>query len=160
MITIGHDAFSGCAGFKGDLIMSESVNSIGMGAFQGCEGFKGVYISSLESWCKIDFEWETSNPLYDIHNLYLNGELIKDLIIPESVTEIKKYAFFNGSGITGSLTISDGVISIGDEAFYECTGFNGSLIIGSSVTTIGGRAFYHCGGFNGTLTIPPIRDHY
>ena len=153
VITIGHDAFSGCSGFKGDLIMPESVNAIGMGAFQGCEGFKGVYISSLESWCNIDFEYCTSNPLYDIHNLYLNDELIKDLVIPESISEIKKYAFYNGSGFTGSLTISDGVTSIGEEAFYECTGFSGSLTIGTSVTTIGGSAFYNC-GFTGDLIIP------
>jgi len=41
--------------------------------------------------------------------------------IPDSVTSIGDYAFFNCSGLT-SVTIPDSVTSIGSYAFYGCSG--------------------------------------
>ena len=76
------------------------------------------------------------------------------MTIPNSVTTIENYAFFNCSGLTGDLTIPHSVTTIGDYAFYNCSSFKGSLTIGNSVTTIGNSAFYNCSGFTGSLTIP------
>ena len=80
----------------------------------------------------------------------LNGTLT----IPSSVTSIGQYAFYLCSGFTGSLTIPSSMTSIGDYAFHKCSGFNGTLTIPSSVTSIGQYAFYYCSGFTGSLTIP------
>ena len=41
------------------------------------------------------------------------------IIIPDSVTSIGNYAFYNCTGLT-SVTIPDGVTSIGDYAFWDC----------------------------------------
>ena len=49
-------------------------------------------------------------------NLYLNGTLITDLVIPDGVTSIGDGAFYGCSGLT-SVTIPDSVTSIGDYAF-------------------------------------------
>lgn len=85
-----------------------------------------------------------------------------ELVIPESVelygveypvTIIGNSAFYNCSGLTGSLVIPNSVITINNNAFYNCSGLTGALTIGNSVETIGSYAFYKC-GFTGVLTIP------
>ena len=53
---------------------------------------KGVYITDLEKWCEFSFGDYSSNPLYYAHNLYLNNQLVTDLVIPDSVTSIGAYA--------------------------------------------------------------------
>ena len=111
-------AFSGCGNLT-SVTISESVTSIGSVAFQDCKSLTAVYISNLASWCKISFGDLTSNPLYFAKNLYLNEELITDLVIPESVTSICDYAFYNCRSLT-SVTIPEGVTSIGNSAFSGC----------------------------------------
>ena len=101
-----------------------------------------VHISDIAAWCNIDFEFYSSNPLYYAEHLYLNGEEVKDLVIPNSVTSIGKYAFANCSGLT-SVTIPDSVTSIGEWAFNHCSGLT-SVTIGNGVTSIGNSAFYGC----------------
>ena len=71
-----------------------------------------------------------------------------------TVTAIGYKAFFNCSGLTGSLTIPNTVTSIGHLAFQGCSGFHGSLTFGTGVTSIGMSAFYGCTHFSGSLTIP------
>ena len=67
-----------------------SVTEIGFQAFFGCSNLTSVHISDLAAWCKIEFGGDYSNPLYYAHHLYLNGEEIKDLVIPNSVTSVFK----------------------------------------------------------------------
>ena len=69
------------------------VTGIGDSAFWRCSSLTSVYITDIAAWCNIDFENEYSNPLYYADNLYVNNELIKDLVIPEGVTEIPQAAF-------------------------------------------------------------------
>ena len=93
------------------------VTLIGYEAFGGCTELKKVYITDLSAWCNINFGEDTSNPLYYANNLYLNGELITDLEIPSNVSEIKKYAFYNGNIRTA--TVPATVYNIGYCAFYN-----------------------------------------
>ncbi len=106
---IGSYAFSGCTSLTG-IAISNSVTRIGNGAFLGCSSLTGVYISSIESWCNIAFGANYANPLSGGTNLYVNENLVKDLIIPDSVTSIASYVFC-GSSLT-SIIIPDSVTSI------------------------------------------------
>ena len=101
-----------------------------------------MYIHDLSAWCKIDFADLSSNPLQFEAILYLNNEKITELLIPNDVTEIKKYAFYGCSSLK-SVTIGNSVTSIGAEAFKGCNAIT-SVTIGNSVTSIGGSAFEEC----------------
>ena len=150
---IGMEAFFGCNGINENLTLPNSVIEIGDGAFS-CGGLNAVYYTGgIDQWCSIQFDGESANPLYYAHNLYVNNELVTNLVIPESVMEIKDYAFRLATCLT-SLTISNSVTKIGNGAFTWCSGLSGNLIIPNSVSEIGDWAFYECNGFTGNLDIP------
>ena len=147
--SIGGGAFSGCSGMT-SVDIPNSVTSIGLDAFQDCSGLTSVNINDLTAWCNIGFSSGSSNPLFYAHNLYLNGNKVTDLIIPNSVTTIKGYAFSGCTSMT-SVTIPNSVTSINRSAFSKCSGLT-SVDIPNLVTSIGNDAFSGCSGLI-TLTI-------
>jgi hypothetical protein len=139
--SIGDDAFRGCSALTSVTILS-SETSIGVNAFYGCNKLERVNISDLSAWCNISFGSYCANPLSLAEHLYLNGEEIKDLIIPTNVTKINNYAFCGCTDIT-LLTITSSVTSIGESAFSDCTKLS-SVSIASSVTSVSEYAFFEC----------------
>ena len=139
--SIGEYAFDYCLNLT-SVVIGNSIKSIGTYAFGECPELTSVHISNLSAWCNIDFSSYYSNPLYYAKNLYLNGDIVTDLVIPNNVTEIKDYAFYNCPTLT-SVVIPNSVTSIGYDAFCDCSGLT-SVVIGNSVTSIGRYAFYNC----------------
>ncbi len=151
--SIGRGAFYDCNSLT-SVTIGNGVTSIGQYAFYDCDSLTAVYITDIAAWCAIDFNNSSndySNPLYYAGNLYLNNQLVTELIIPDGVTEIKKYAFCNCESLT-SVTIGNGVTSIGQYAFYDCDSLT-SITIPDSVTSIGYSAFSNCRSLT-SITIP------
>ena len=138
---IMNGAFSNCKDIT-SVTIPNGVTEIGPFAFYNCTGLTRVSITNIESWCNIPFSSFNDNPLYYAHNLYLNDELVTNIIIPDGVTSISNYAFSGCTSIT-SIIIPDSVTSIGGYAFYWCRGLT-SVTIGNSVTSIGQAAFSGC----------------
>ena len=148
---IGIEAFYGCSSLT-SVTIPNSVTEIGYYAFSHCTNLTAVYISDLTAWCNISFGGYDANPLFYAHNLYLNGNLITDLVIPNSITVINDYAFEGYSSLT-SVTIPNSVTEIGYNAFRDCSSLT-SVIIPNSVTKIGRYAFSDCS----SLTFITIGD--
>ncbi|MDE5601347.1 MAG: leucine-rich repeat domain-containing protein, partial [Clostridia bacterium] len=136
--SIGEHAFYDCSGLT-SVTIGGSVTSIDELAFLGCWGLNAVYIQDIAKWCEISFANSDANPLRFAKNLYLNGELVTDLVVPDSVTRISNYAFWLYNKLT-SVTIGNSVTHIGDWAFSSCDKVT-SVIISNSVKRIGAYAF-------------------
>lgn len=102
------------------ITIPNSVTSIGNLAFYWCDRLTTVNAESIEGWLGISFSGYYSNPLVYAHHLYLNGQEVTELNIPESITHIGDYAFVECSGLT-TVNMSNSVKSIGNEAFARCT---------------------------------------
>ena len=139
--SIGKWVFYLCKSMK-NVTIGDGVTSIGEYAFPTVPSLTNVYISDIVAWCNITFGNTDANPLYFAKNLYLNNGLVTNLHIPDGVTSIKDYAFYDCNSLT-SITIPDSVTTIGDMAFDNCTSLK-SIVIGNGVTSIENFAFRGC----------------
>ncbi len=79
------------------------------------------------------------------------GSGLTSFTIPNNVTSIESYAFYNCTSLN-SVTIPNSVTTIGNYAFHGCTSLS-SITIPNSVTTINHGIFYNCTGLT-SITIP------
>ena len=113
--TIGEYAFYYCKSLT-SINIPQNVVNIDYKAFDYCSGIDIVHIDDMESWCNIDFSGVSSNPLFYGAYLCLKGNIVNELIIPNSITEIKYGSFYGCLGLH-SVTIGSGVLSISNNAF-------------------------------------------
>jgi len=143
-------AFYRCPKLK-SVSIPPSVTKIGDGAFESTY-VENLYINDLTAWCNIKYISE----FYDyghprIGNLYLNNQLVTDLIIPDEVTSIREEVFGSSTSIT-SVIIPNSVTCIGRAAFANCYSLE-TVKLGEKVSEIGSTAFFDCFRLK-SITIP------
>ena len=174
VVTIGDSAFSRCTSLT-NIIIPNSVTRIGRNTFDRCESLASItipntvtsieewafnvcsslkdvyYTGNVEDWLKISFQYHTSSPMIYGANLYFEGELVTDIVIPNSVRSVGNYAFYRCYSLR-SIEIPDSVMSIGAYAFYDCASLT-NINIPDSVTSIGSYAFQGCSSLT-SINIP------
>ena len=142
--SIGAKAFYGCE-YLETVVIPGSVKSIDSYAFDNCVRITRIdYSGDISGWLNIEGLYNLLEDVSSSCELYFSGTKVEELVIPDGVTSIPRYAFSNLTGIT-SVTIPDSVTSIGDGAFSGCSGLT-SVTIPDSVTSIGSSAFSGCSG--------------
>lgn len=137
---IGYRAFYNCSNLA-SVTLGTGLTAVDKDAFSGCNSALKTYAPSLDAWLQINFGNSYANPAYRKGELYISGEKITNLVIPESVKTIYPYAFYNQKHIE-AVTIPNGVTQIGEYAFYSC-GFT-SVTIPEGVTEIESYVFAYC----------------
>ena len=149
--SIGDHAFHNCSGLT-SITIPDSVTSIGDHAFYNCltsitVSENNKYFSSLNG---VLFNKDKTELI-----TYPIGNERTEYTIPDSVTSIGNFIFYNCSSLT-SITIPDSVTSIGNFAFYNCSSLT-SITIPDSVASIGNSAFYNCSSLT-NIKLPDVID--
>ena len=157
--TICEWAFEGCENLH-RIVIPNSLKRIMLAAFYGCNNISALVIgkslSRIEELPLGNLEIITVSPGNDTFtsadNVLYNKDcttLIRcgigkagEFIIPSSVVNIAKAAFWNCTQLTG-IVIPDSVVDIGERAFGYCTALT-KAVIPDSITTIRARTFYNC----------------
>ena len=147
--TIGNSVFSGCPSLT-MISIPESVTKIGSFAFYDLPKLIYIYVGSIESWLMVEYHNRPNQEKSSV-NLYVDGVLLTEAVIPSTVTSIPACAFYGCSNLT-SVNIPEGVTSIGGSAFENCSNLT-SVSIPEGVTSIGGSAFRDCSSLT-SVNIP------
>lgn len=122
---IDMDAFFLCSSMT-SIYLPSTIKEL-FSPFTWCINLQSVYIADLAKWCEIEFSVTNSNPLMYAKELYVNGELVTDIIIPDTVTKINSGAFYFVEGTTiKSVTIPNTVKEMEECAFEG--DWNGEII--------------------------------
>lgn len=135
---IGDSAFSGCTKLK-TVKLPKSFTNFTNSIIDSSIKIDLYYGGTLEDWCQIDFSAQYSHPK---GNLYINNELVTSLVLSETITGLKQYAFYGCDSLV-SLETSNTLSTIGKGAFQGCTHLE-TVKLGASINTLGDAAFKDC----------------
>lgn len=140
-------------------------------AFYGCSSLKEIIISENNTYYKNIDGVIYSRDMTTLHRSVPQSG-IKELIVPDTVKTISRYAFNNSdiekiilpNGLTTikdssfsesaikSIIIPDTVTIIGSSAFYKCKNLT-EIILPKNLTTLGEFTFYECSALK-KITLP------
>ena len=108
--------------------------------FVNCDALQNV---TLENGMKI-----VANCLFDEH------AALKKIVIPDTVTTIGKYCFYNAVNLE-DVTLSKNLYEIGDKAFSQCTSLE-KIVLPDTVGSMGASVFANCTLLS-DVTLPKYR---
>ena len=126
------------------LTLGRGLEAIGSFAF-GYAIIDKICVPDLSTWFKIEFYTPILAPLEDSDHtaqLYVGGELLTDLVIPDDVTEIKDCTFQYCTSLR-SVVIPDHVTGIGWYSFANCPNLK-SVKIGNGIESLFSNSFDYC----------------
>ena len=141
---IGNYAFNYVFSNSKNLKLPSTLNYVGDYAFINKNSLQDLYITDLSSFCKINFNnydsavfngWST--------NLYVNNSQVTDLTIPNDITTLKSYTFYNAGTIT-SVTIPSTVTSINGMHTFGYSGLRNVTVPSSVTSWNGSNTFASC----------------
>lgn len=157
VVTIEGYAFYDCSNLS-EVFLGCGIQQIKESAFSDCDNLRKVHIADLKQWCQIQFgpigggsAAFYSNPIYYADEIYIDGELVTDLVIPGEVVNLAKATFSNYDKLE-KVTFSDGLVSIGRYAFLDCDSLN-TIEMPNSLSYIYAFAFGGCDSLT-EVTIP------
>lgn len=139
--TLGVSAFQNCTALE-EITLPSTLTTIGTEAFRGTSKLRKVHIASIESYLGIKMGNEYSSPtrvgVDKIIGLYIDGELLTDLVIPEGITETKAYSFAGNHSLK-SVKLPSTLKTINTYSFFGCVYIE--TVDLANVVTIGNYAF-------------------
>lgn len=161
--SIGLDAFLSCPDLR-EIYLPTTLESIYGGegiAFSGCNALEIISVASgnpkyisvgncliereskiLAAGCK-NSKIPTDGSVTVIgYFAFIGIDTLKNIVIPEGVTEILGYAFAGCGGLE-SITLPNSLTSLGDRAFGSCVSLK-SITLSDNVTFLGGGVFSGC----------------
>lgn len=131
-------------GWIRNIVLPSSLEFIEKGALSNFRANRVFFRGTVEQWLEVDIPSEMDNPFYHIlsDEVWIDGKLANELVIPDGVTEIKKYAFAGCRGLT-SVSLPASLVKIGARAFYDCGNVK-TINLPAGLETMDKTAFDNC----------------
>lgn len=143
--SISNYAFYNCKWLEG-ISFEGDLSGVSWSTFDGCTNLKSIGVSNLEIWIKGAYYFEDclmNNPW----DLYVNGKLLEDLVIPESITWMNSNKTFYNCKSIKSVTFHDEFYNIPENAFANCVNLS-DINLSANINGIGENAFYNTAFYN------------
>ena len=142
---IGNNAFNSVFYSNSkNLKLPSTLNYVGSSAFMNKNYLYDLYITDLSSFCKIDFGNNDSGVFHGSYTkFYVNNTQVTNLTIPNDVTELKAYTFYEAKTITG-VTIPSTVTSINGINTFRQSGLRNVTVPSSVDSWNGNSTFANC----------------
>lgn len=110
--------------------LHKGITKIGKYAFWTNDDKKSLYYTgTLSDWCKIEFGFNWNDCF---EHLYINGEELVDLVVPDDITELNRYSF-SGLSCLRTITIPKSIEYIGECTFDICRNVESFYYVGSVI---------------------------
>lgn len=143
VISIGSNAFA-CNKYI-TVRIGSGLKTVSSGAFYNMSSAaRSVYVPDISSWCNVQFSGSgrasvLANGISGSTNLYIGDVLVTDLVIPDTVPEIRN---LNDTKSITSVTAGNSTTSVAREAFIQSTGLISVTL--PAVSAIPYEAFMNC----------------
>ena len=142
---IGSNAFKECTSLEIDDLALPNLTSIGKGAFMN------VKIRRISNLGKLTYLNDASESGYT----FGDRNILKEIILPETMTEIYDNALYKYTALT-NVTLPSSLTTIKANAFNGCTALT-NITLPQSLITIGKNAFSNCTSLEiGDLSLPNL----
>lgn len=154
------EAFCGCSGFNGKLVLCDIIyhNAV----FANCSGFTSIdfitnKVSSINSYTfkgctglSRSLLFSPNTIVYD--NAFEGCNKIKEINSNE-ISLFYPYAFSDCTSLIGPIIFSNTIETIPEGVFYNCISIK-SITLNEKIKYIRKNAFYNCKSLNSALTLP------
>lgn len=126
---IESSAFQNCSALT-RVDLPRGLNYIGYYSFYDCPLEEVYYPGTIAGWLSIEFDGSNRDhglPQAETQKLYINGDLVENLVIPENITNIPAYAFYDYSGLVSVEFLGDAP-SVGENAFARPSSNSGTVL--------------------------------
>lgn len=168
--TLKENAFKNCTGLT-NITIPKGVEEIGYGVFEGCTNLKDISVDSDSQYLSADSGGNLYNKdktiLYQVSPVlekvevlpgvrkivkeaFYHNEKIREVKMPDSVTDVEKWSFDDCSNLTG-VVLSKNIKILKAGTFFECRSLK-NVTIPEGVTKIEYNAFGRTGLTS--ITIP------
>ena len=117
------------------IILPSSLKKVGYSAFYGAK-LKRIDVVNIEAWLNLDGSIIDANLVGPV---FVDGNLLTELTIPNSIINIKKHAFYSWKQLKKCI-IPDHVLSIGAGAFAACTDLK-EVVLSKKISKIENAVF-------------------
>ena len=123
-----------------NVTIGKGISDIYDSVFNNCHNVKNIfYLGTIKDWCNINFESHPFDSYKSGGNLYVGGQLVEDLIIPDGISKINEFAFQRCFSLK-TITLTNDVTEIEDYAFRDCNSVK-EILWPVSVKKVGVDAF-------------------
>ncbi|MBR2337773.1 MAG: leucine-rich repeat domain-containing protein [Clostridia bacterium] len=122
----------------------KTLTDVKSNALVGYRSIKNINVVDLEAWCNLAGHYSFSHYTASQRNFYINGELVSEIVVPDTVTTLKRFTFSGFENIQ-VINVGDGVTQLEYSSISACKNLK-EIVFGKSVKVLQDGSYISCTG--------------